>query len=771
MRKYKRIKKCRVCGSEKLIPILNLGKIYVSDFVASFSNRGRIPLELILCENCNLLQLRHTTNPDLLYREYWYKSGINETIVADLKDIVSKVEEQVKLKEGDIVIDIGCNDGTLLRSYKTKGLKLVGFEPALNLIKEAKQGTTKIIPNYFSFKFYRRYFNEHKAKAITSIAMFYDLCVKPDTVLIGENKPIGLYNPNEMTFGLNGMMNNVIKTMTREYKGHMITIKPMYLEPIITTPEHPLLIVDGEKIRWHNGLLKRKKNWNLSREWVKAKYVKKGDYVVVPKLKTTYMEEELTLPPSHQGPRSILFDDEAAWVFGLYVAEGYTNQGSINFCLHQRETYVVERLRRFFDRIGRSIYVHRNSGLGIIASVKCKSLIAAFNQWFGRGARNKCIPDFIMLSRLSRRKSFLSGLLEGDGFMNTHQMTYRTSSHILALQVQLLIASLGIILGISKFQPRTSQTKNGRIIKSGISWALSSSSGKLSSFFMQGPLKPYREWDNHIILDDAILVPIHKVSIEQYEGKVCNIQTSDNTYLVSNAVVHNCDPNKFINDIIKTLDDNGVWIIEMRYLPLMLQQNDISNICHEHLLYYSLMSLQKLLERHNLEVVDVEINNVNGGSLRAYIRFKNIFPIHSTVSNLVKQEKKTRLDTIEPYSKFALRALNIKQQIYDFIKKEHDAGKKIFVYGASTKGNTMLQYFGIDHNLIEAAAERDSRKFGMKTIATEIPIISEEESRKNADYFLILPWHFLDAFIKREKEFLSSGGKFIVPLPEFKVIP
>jgi len=98
------------------------------------------------------------------------------------------------------------------------------------------------------------------------------------------------------------------------------------------------------------------------------------------------------------------------------------------------------------------------------------------------------------------------------------------------------------------------------------------------------------------------------------------------------------------------------------------------------------------------------------------------------------------------------------------------AGKIIHVYGASTKGNTMLQYFGIDHTLIEAAAERDSRKFGTKTIATEIPIISEEESRKRADYFLVLPWHFLHAFLAREKEFLASGGKFIVPFPEFRII-
>ena len=183
------------------------------------------------------------------------------------------------------------------------------------------------------------------------------------------------------------------------------------------------------------------------------------------------------------------------------------------------------------------------------------------------------------------------------------------------------------------------------------------------------------------------------------------------------------------------------------------------------------MSLEKLLEKHGLEVVNIELNSVNGGSLRAYIKFKGNFPLgYCNVNELREKEQCSKLDTVEPYIQFALRVHSIKQKLYDFIKSEHDLGKTIHVYGASTKGNTMLQYFGINNNLIEAAAERDSRKFGMKTIATEIPIISEEESRKRADYFLILPWHFLNAFIKREKDFLNSGKKLIVPFPEFKVI-
>jgi SAM-dependent methyltransferase len=387
---------------------MSLGKIYVSDFIDSSSKRGKIPLELIFCNDCKLLQLRHSTNPEILYREYWYKSGINETIIKDLEDITSKVEKIIKLQIGDIVVDIGCNDGTLLRSYKTEKLILVGFEPALNLIDDAKVGTTFIIPEFFNANDYYLLCDK-KAKAITCVAMFYDL-------------------------------------------------------------------------------------------------------------------------------------------------------------------------------------------------------------------------------------------------------------------------------------------------------------------------------DN---------------------------------------------PNNFVEDIKKVLDKDGIWIIEQRYLPSMLEQNDIGNICHEHIEYYSLLSLKNLVERHGLKIFDVELNSVNGGSFRMYIKWKDalIEPlIRGRVEALEEKEKEAFFNTCRPYKHFAERSEAIKKKIYNFIKAEHNAGKIIHVYGASTKGNTLLQYYGIDHKMIEAAAERDPRKFGKKTVGTEIPIISEEESRQRANYFLILPWHFLDVFIKRELEFLLAGGKFIVPLPEFKIL-
>ena len=176
----KTLRRCRVCYSGALRPILSLGKIYVSDFVTDRSpgSAAKYPLELVLCEpkrgGCGLLQLKHTVDPCKMYNFYYYHSGTNAVMREALRDITRNAEE-LPLTRGDLVLDIGCNDGTLLRSYRVAGLDLVGFDPAKNLIPEAEVGTTRIINDYFNYASFARSFPGRKAKVITSIAMFYDL--------------------------------------------------------------------------------------------------------------------------------------------------------------------------------------------------------------------------------------------------------------------------------------------------------------------------------------------------------------------------------------------------------------------------------------------------------------------------------------------------------------------------------------------------------------------------------------------------------------------
>ena len=242
------------------------------------------------------------------------------------------------------------------------------------------------------------------------------------------------------------------------------------------------------------------------------------------------------------------------------------------------------------------------------------------------------------------------------------------------------------------------------------------------------------------------------------------------------------DPNVFINDINKILDDNGIWVIQLSYTPLMIQQLAFDNICHEHIYYYSLNSLKNLFDNHDLKIVDAELNDVNGGSVRVYIQ-KNTANVSSFATGPLRDVCNFRVQSLlayetstcdiskpEVWEEFNKKITALKEQTVNFIKEEKAKGKIICGYGASTKGNTLLQWFGLDHTLIDAIAERSPYKFGLKTIGTNIPIKSEEEVRAmNPDYMLVLPWHFISEFVQREDKFLSKGGKFIVPCPQFEI--
>jgi hypothetical protein len=242
------------------------------------------------------------------------------------------------------------------------------------------------------------------------------------------------------------------------------------------------------------------------------------------------------------------------------------------------------------------------------------------------------------------------------------------------------------------------------------------------------------------------------------------------------------NPIDFLNDLKGVLDDDGLFVIQMSYTPLMIKQLAFDNICHEHVYYWSLMSLQKLMVEAGLKIVDCQLNDVNGGSFRVYIKkessdmtkfatrpYRDVCDVR--IESILQWEETQHLDSTKIWLDFYQGIEDLKKQTVDFIKGEKLNGKKICGYGASTKGNTLLQYFGLDNTLIDAIAERSPYKYGHKTIGTNIPIMSEDEVRSmNPDYFLVLPWHFISEFTKRETEFLNKGGKLIVPCPKFEII-
>jgi len=411
------ITECRSCGSGELKEIISLGEHYISNFIESEEEQEKIPkvpLELILCEDCKLLQLRHNAPQELMWNEqYWYKSAINRMIRDDLKDIIENTKKLVDLKKGEMIIDIGCNDGTMFDFCDKDNLVLVGFEPSGNVAREAESKGFKIINNFFNAEDFKKEFGDKKAKVITAISMFYDLE----------------------------------------------------------------------------------------------------------------------------------------------------------------------------------------------------------------------------------------------------------------------------------------------------------------------------------------------------------------------------DPNKFLGDIVSILDKEGLFIIQQNYLVSMLKQNAIDNICHEHREYYSLYPLKNLLDKHGLEIFDLSLNDINGGSIRTYIRFKGSkkpLPLEGAeerISGVEKEEKEMELHTSKPYQEFASRIDNTKKQLLEFFKRERAAGKVICGCGASTRGNTTLQYFGLGPDLITCIFDRNPDKWGKKTIGSLIPVESPDRIDEfKPDYQLVLIWHIFKGIGDDEKEFVKKGGKFILPFPKIKII-
>jgi len=220
------------------------------------------------------------------------------------------------------------------------------------------------------------------------------------------------------------------------------------------------------------------------------------------------------------------------------------------------------------------------------------------------------------------------------------------------------------------------------------------------------------------------------------------------------------DPNKFIKDAADSLDDRGIFVAQLMSLKSMIEKNDLGNICHEHIEFYSFKSIKYLFEKNGLEIFKISSNDINGGSYRFYCRKFKRGSIRLPKENILKMMKK-----------FVYRVKMNKRITVNFIKKQIENNKKIFLYGASTKGNTVLQYYGLNKEMIPYAAERSPFKWGKYTIGTGIKIISEKKAKKmKPDFFFVTPWGFIKEFIKREKNWLNKGGKFILPFPNMKII-
>ncbi len=243
------------------------------------------------------------------------------------------------------------------------------------------------------------------------------------------------------------------------------------------------------------------------------------------------------------------------------------------------------------------------------------------------------------------------------------------------------------------------------------------------------------------------------------------------------------DPNAFLENVKKCLDRKGVFIIQMNYLGMMIKDNTFDNICHEHLEYYSLRTMEYLLQKHGLDVLNVELNDVNGGSFRIYMGFKGMHSIppaaRRNIKRLETQEDRQGLDKASTYRKYSDGLLATKKRFLKFIRDERRKGKRFCLEGASTRGLVQIQFFGLTKKDFPYALEKNPRKFGKYYADTGIQIKSTKNfytakngrlSGDSPDYLYVLPYHFIDYIREQRSDFMEKGGKLIIAIPKFKVM-
>lgn len=267
-----------------------------------------------------------------------------------------------------------------------------------------------------------------------------------------------------------------------------------------------------------------------------------------------------------------------------------------------------------------------------------------------------------------------------------------------------------------------------------------------------------------------------KLITDYFSEKVYRSATKKKAKIIFGIAMfyHLYDPINFSKEVANCLADDGILIIQMAYLPKMIETNMYDNIVHEHVGYYAIDSIRFIFEKAGLEIFDVTQNNVYGGSFRIFVKKRGClkYPKSKRYNQELKKEKKIEIYNPITYKKFMQRVEKTRTDLISLCKKIKLQKKSIWIYGASTKGNTILQYCKMTKKLIDAAADANPFKFGKYMIGSDIPIKNENALHKSKpDYLLVLPYGFVNEFIKRELDLMKKGTKFIVPLPKVKVIP
>jgi len=229
------------------------------------------------------------------------------------------------------------------------------------------------------------------------------------------------------------------------------------------------------------------------------------------------------------------------------------------------------------------------------------------------------------------------------------------------------------------------------------------------------------------------------------------------------------EPLSFMQGVYDILDDNGIWVFEQSYMPRMLETNSFDTVCQEHLEYYGLSQIKWMTDRVGFRIIDVELNDINGGSFSVTVSKQNSqYAVAENLNELLQQEHKRGLSTLQPYREFAVQISLFKEELLTFLRRARKDGKTVMGLGASTKGNVILQYCGITEQDLPCIGDVNTDKFGCYTPGTMIPIVPESEVlAKNPDYLLVLPWHFKKFFLSNNH---LRGRNLVFPLPKLEIV-
>jgi hypothetical protein len=394
-------------------------------------------------------------------------------------------------------------------------------------------------------------------------------CVLPNSLILGDNKPITECRPGNLAIGLTGL-NPIIKVLNRSYKGEIVTVKPDGMLPLIITPEHPILVTTSKSLfkkvgnQFDNEILFSEPKWIEAGKLVPKITNSDGNYLAIPIIRGTFESYEISMAPfikkrrpTHAGFGEFFpLTEDTAWLLGLFIANGSIAK-EIRFSLNKNQEQIKERIIVIAKRLGYSVYVHQlQSTDSMLVTISSRVLARAMDKWCGHKAHNKTIPDFILFHRDENiLRSFLRGYEAGDGYDrlsksggNKLYKTCVTTSQILAQQLQLAYVRLGIWARI-----RVRKWTETEFI-------MGSKCPVQVRYDVSYALEPNEKWRRVRFLKDMVLCSVRNISKSIYVGNVYNLTTGDGTYLISNVIVHNCG-RRFSNELEMSMHTKLHYII------------------------------------------------------------------------------------------------------------------------------------------------------------------------------------------------------------------